>query len=66
MAAFDKRDRVIATADLSGVLFAAVRRGDPGTVILVDESPGKAHSFTVKFDNGEIVQVREEDLYAEK
>ena len=66
MAAFDRGDRVIATKDLGGGFFTAVPKGTRGEVIRVDEPWIGSDTFTVRFENETIEDVREEDIYRDR
>ena len=66
MAAFDRGDRVVATKDLGGGLFTAVPKGTRGEVIRVDESWTGSVTFTVRFENDKIEEVKENGLYRDR
>ena len=64
MPAFSKGDRVFAIKDLgSGFFSSSVPKGTKGKVVGVDEPFFGADTFTVKFDNDEIEEVREDDIF---
>ena len=65
MAAFSKGDSVIAIKDIGGGWSPTVRKGTRGTVVGVEEHWLGSDDFTVRFENDEIEEVTEKEIYAD-
>ncbi|MBR7743133.1 hypothetical protein KC207_07500 [Phycicoccus sp. BSK3Z-2] len=64
MTDFKKGDRVFAIKGLGGGWSTTVPKGTEGTVVGVESHFLSSDTFTVKFDNDEIEEVSENDIYA--
>ncbi|MGL5929795.1 MAG: hypothetical protein ACRCY8_12745 [Dermatophilaceae bacterium] len=63
MADFNRGDRVFAIRNLGGGWSTTVPKGTKGTVVGVERPFLSGDVFTVKFDNDEIEDVSENDIY---
>ena len=63
MTEFKKGDRVFAVKGLGGGWSTTIPKGTEGTVVGVESHFLSSDSFTVKFDNGEIEEVGENDIF---
>jgi hypothetical protein len=65
MAAFEKGDSVIAIKDVGGGWSPNVRKGTRGVVVGVEVPWFGSDKFTVRFENDEIEEVTENEIYAD-
>ena len=64
MSDFEKGDRVFAIKALGGSWSSTVPKGTKGTVVGVESHFFSATTFTIKFDNDEIEEATENEIFA--
>lgn len=63
MSDFEKGDRIFAIKNLGGGWFSTVPKGTKGTVVGVESHFFSATTYTVKFDNDEIEEATENEIF---